>query len=112
MNDQPRTSRKPRNKSLDGDVTSSVDDRPWLDMDDAPLDRIIEGRLSEDDIVGTPIIWRASRHRESHRWVDGGVWHDARTRGAVRLKPIGWREWKEAYYHIPDPEEEDIGEAA
>lgn len=75
----------------DGDAT--VIDNPWRPMDDAPKDRIIEGRFSDEEEVGRPIRWRNSRHRVGHRWVDGGVWHAAETKGAVQLNPVEWREW-------------------
>ena len=67
---------------------------PWLRIEDAPKDRILEGRFSEDEDVGRPIRWRHSRHRVGHTWVNGGVWHAAETAGAVQLHPTEWREWR------------------
>jgi hypothetical protein len=80
---------------------------PWRPMDEAPIDHIIEGRFSPDEEVGRPIRWRASRRREQHRWVNGGVWHAAETAGAVQLRPVEWREWERAEIRF-DPKEEPV----
>ena len=72
----------------------------WLPIEEAPKDRIIEGRFSSDEEVGRPIRWRNSRRRVGHKWVEGGVWHAAETAGAVQLHPIEWREWEPAGLHF------------
>ena len=69
---------------------------PWRLIDEAPKDRIIEGRLGDEE-VGQPIRWRNSRRRVGPKWVDGGVWHSAELRGAVELHPVEWRE----YFPVP-----------
>lgn len=80
---------------------------PWRPMDEAPTDHIIEGRFSPDEEVGRPIRWRASRRRERHHWVMGGVWHAAETAGAVQLHPTEWREWERATIRF-EPKDEPV----
>lgn len=69
-------------------------------MEEAPRDRVIEGRFSRDDDTGSPIFWRNSRRREGHVWVMGGVWHSAFTAGSVQVNPIAWREHQPVGLHF------------
>jgi hypothetical protein len=103
---QPTTSHQP--PELPEEIEEIADDpvvsepveavsaeNPWRSIEDAPKDRTIEGRFSQDEEVGRPIGWRFSRRRVGHQWVDGGVWYAAETAGAVQLHPIEWREWQQ-----------------
>ena len=97
---------------LDVELDAGNHVNPWRSIDYAPKDRIIQGRMSEDDEIGIPIRWRNSRRRGSlngrPHWLPGGVWHPADTAGACQVHPIEWREWVEPYYHIA-PKEEPSG---
>jgi hypothetical protein len=73
-------------------------------MDEAPRDRVIEGRFAETEEVGEPIFWRNSRKREGYRWVTGGVWHIANTAGAVAVHPTEWREYHSVELRFQEPD--------
>lgn len=79
---------------------------PWRPMTEAPTDRIIEGRFANEE-VGEPIIWRASRRRAGHRWIDSGVWHSATIRGSVEVRPVEWREWFAPELRFEPPEDSE-----
>lgn len=94
-------------KAIEEEIAEVIGElsNPWRPIEEAPKDRIVEGRFSKDEEVGRPIRWRFSRRREGHRWVTHGVWHAAETAGAVQLRPIEWREWEPVGLHFDVPEE-------
>lgn len=81
-------------------------DESWRPMDDAPKDRIIEGRF-DNGLDPYPIRWRNTRRRVGHQWVDGGVWHAADTKGAVQMHPVAWREWNPASLTFVSPDQSE-----